>query len=93
MTVDRTNERYLILASPEGGIDIEEVAKEHPEKIFRGGGFHPFAGLRDYLVNELIKFMGGIQGAQAKEFAKVVYAMYQVMMDYDAELVEINRLP
>jgi|OSPMetMinimDraft_2_1075162.scaffolds.fasta_scaffold00155_3 succinyl-CoA synthetase beta subunit len=90
MTVDRTNERYLILASPEGGIDIEEVAKEHPEKIFRGG-FHPFAGLRDYLVNDLTKFMG-ISGPQAKSFAAVVYAMYRVMMDYDAELVEINPL-
>ncbi len=89
-TIDRSNRTYLLLASPEGGVDIEEIARTSPEKIFRGT-IHPFEGLRDYVLNAATRFMG-FTGDLASKFVNVLRAMYRVFTEYDAELVEINPL-
>ena len=90
VTIDRSSRTFIILASPEGGVDIEEIARTSPEKIYRGR-VHPFEGLRDYTVNAINKFMG-FTGELASKFASLLRIMYNVFETYDAELVEINPL-
>ncbi|MFP3281884.1 MAG: ATP-grasp domain-containing protein, partial [Caldivirga sp.] len=90
VTIDRSSRTFILLASPEGGVDIEEIARTSPEKIFRGR-IHPFEGLRDYTINAVNKFMG-FTGDLAYKFASLLRVMYNVFEAYDAELVEINPL-
>lgn len=90
VTIDRSARSYVILASPEGGIDIEEIARTSPEKIIRVR-IHPFEGLRDYAINAINKFMG-FTGDLATKFEALLRTMYRVFESYDAELVEINPL-
>lgn len=90
VTIDRSSRTFILLASPEGGVDIEEIARTSPEKIFRGR-IHPFEGLRDYTINAVNKFMG-FTGDLAYKFASLLRVMYNVFEAYDTELVEINPL-
>jgi succinyl-CoA synthetase beta subunit len=90
VTIDRSSRTFILLASPEGGVDIEEIARTSPEKIFRGR-IHPFEGLRDYTINTVNRFMG-FTGDLAYKFASLLRVMYNVFEAYDAELVEINPL-
>ncbi|MGC9136752.1 ATP-grasp domain-containing protein, partial [Caldivirga sp.] len=90
VTIDRSSRTFIILASPEGGVDIEEIARTSPEKIYRAR-IHPFEGLRDYTVNAINRFMG-FTGDLASKFASLLRIMYNVFETYDAELVEINPL-
>ncbi|MGC8607927.1 MAG: ADP-forming succinate--CoA ligase subunit beta [Vulcanisaeta sp.] len=90
ITLDRENRGYLMLASTEGGIDIEEVAKKSPEKIIRLY-IDDYEGLRDYMIRGVAQKLG-LEGSAAQDFATVAKAMYRVFTEYDAELVEINPL-
>ncbi len=90
VVVDRATERVVFMASSEGGMDIEEVAANTPEKIFRVG-VNPAAGLQGFQIRELA-FGLGITKAQFKDFAKVVSGLYELFMAKDASLVEINPL-
>ena len=90
ITLDRENRGYLMLASTEGGIDIEEVAKKSPEKIIRLY-IDDYEGLRDYMIRGVAQKLG-LEGSAAQDFVTVAKAMYRVFTEYDAELVEINPL-
>ncbi|ADY02163.1 succinyl-CoA synthetase, beta subunit [Vulcanisaeta moutnovskia 768-28] len=90
ITLDRENRGYLMLASTEGGIDIEEVARRSPEKIIRLY-IDDYEGLRDYMIRGVAQKLG-LEGSAAQDFATVAKAMYRVFTEYDAELVEINPL-
>ncbi|HEX7029685.1 MAG TPA: ADP-forming succinate--CoA ligase subunit beta [Gammaproteobacteria bacterium] len=90
VVVDRASERVTFMASTEGGMDIEEVAEKTPEKIFRVA-INPAAGLQAYQVRELA-FGLGITKEQFKDFSKVVNGLYDMFVEKDASLVEINPL-
>src|SRR5690606_6776778 len=90
VVVDRASERVTFMASTEGGMDIEEVAEKTPEKIFRIA-INPAAGLQAYQVREL-GFGLGIAKEQFKDFSKVVNGLYDMFIEKDASLVEINPL-
>ncbi|ADN50485.1 ADP-forming succinate--CoA ligase subunit beta [Vulcanisaeta distributa] len=90
ITLDRENRGYLMLASTEGGIDIEEVARRSPEKIIRLY-IDDYEGLRDYMIRGVAQKLG-LEGSAAQDFVTVAKAMYRVFTEYDAELVEINPL-
>ncbi|MEM3615315.1 MAG: ADP-forming succinate--CoA ligase subunit beta, partial [Candidatus Methanomethylicia archaeon] len=90
ITIDRAFRSYVYLASSEGGVDIEEIAINKPESIVKVY-VDPLVGLRDFHVRKLI---GGLNldGDMAKQFDLIVRALYDIMLRYDAELVEINPL-
>ncbi|ABL88200.1 succinyl-CoA synthetase (ADP-forming) beta subunit [Pyrobaculum islandicum DSM 4184] len=92
LIIDRASRRYLFLASPIGGVDIEEIAKTSPEKI-KKVYVDPSIGLRDYHIRSIISWLGFKPGSQQwQQTASVIQAMYRIMVDYDAELVETNPL-
>ncbi len=92
LIIDRATRRYLFLASPTGGVDIEEIAKANPEKI-KKIYVDPFVGVREYHIRSIASWLGFRPDApQWRQVASVVSAMYKIMVDYDAELVESNPL-
>ncbi|MBB5022046.1 ADP-forming succinate--CoA ligase subunit beta [Desulfurispira natronophila] len=90
MVVDREDKRIAIIASAEGGINIEEVAEEHPEKIFMEH-VELSIGVLDFQVRKL-GFALGFAGEQIRQFSKIVKAMYKLFVDKDCNLIEINPL-
>ncbi|MFT5108311.1 MAG: succinyl-CoA synthetase beta subunit [Pseudoalteromonas tetraodonis] len=88
--MDRDTERPVIVASTEGGVNIEDVAENTPEKILHEG-IHPLLGLQPYEVRKLCANLG-FQGDQAKAFAKLLKALYKLFLDCDCSMVEINPL-
>ena len=88
--VDRATRRVTFIASPEGGMDIEEVAESTPEKITQVA-IHPAAGFQAYQGRELGFFLG-LDKKQVGEFVKVMKGLYDMFMATDASLVEINPL-
>ncbi len=87
---DRAGKGFLILASSEGGVDIEEVAEHTPEKIVRVP-VNPLAGLRGYHVVQVIDGLG-LTGATAKGTAAILRQLYEVFTATDCSLVEVNPL-
>lgn len=88
--IDRAGATPLLIASPEGGMDIEEVAHKMPEKILK----MPFAfdgKLRSYQLLRLTRFMGW-SGDVAKQGAKLAQALTKAFIETDASLLEINPL-
>jgi len=90
ISVDAASARFLILASASGGVEIETLAEEAPEAVKRVA-VEPFMGLQAYQSRGLA-FDLGLSGDTAKQFAKVVGALYEVFRTRDAELAEINPL-
>jgi len=90
MLVDRATKRVVMMASTEGGMDIEEVAANTPEKILTIA-ISPVAGLQGYQVREL-GFGLGLTGEQIKALGKIMRALYLLYRDKDCSLVEINPL-
>ena len=88
--MDRATSRPVIVASVEGGMDIEEVAENRPEKILKQF-IHPLAGLQGYEVRSLVKGLGFDKEA-AKQFAKLIKALYKLFLDCHCAMVEINPL-
>ena len=88
--MDRETERPVIVASTEGGVNIEDVAEQTPEKILNEG-IHPLAGLQPYEIRKLCANLG-FAGDQAKAFAKLLKALYKLFLDCDCSMVEINPL-
>lgn len=90
VTNDRAARRPLIMASAEGGMDIEEVNRVSPEKIIREH-IDPFLGLRDYQIRNLAY---GIELPRElwKPFMKIAQALYRCYAESDATLAEINPL-
>lgn len=88
--IDRERAIPVLIASPEGGVEIEEVAHHSPEKILK----IPFAfngKLRSYQVLRIVKFMGW-EGEQAKVGGEIVKGLARAFIDTDASLLEINPL-
>ena len=88
--VDRSSQRVTFMASTEGGVDIEEVANETPEKIF-SVNVDPLVGLMPYQARE-VAFKLGMEGKQINQFVKIMTGAYQAFIDNDIEMIEINPL-
>ncbi len=89
-TLDRANRKIVMLASGEGGMEIEELAKEKPEAIIKLS-IEPEIGLKAHEVREVGKKIG-LSGNCLRSFEQIAKAMYKIFMDYDADLVESNPL-
>src|ERR1700754_3351988 len=90
MLVDRSVGRIAVVASTEGGMDIETVAKDHPEKIVEqaidpAAGFQPYEGRK-------IAFALGLSGKQVGAFVKMMGGLYKAFTELDCSLIEINPL-
>ena len=90
MLVDREVSRVSFIASAAGGMDIEKVAEETPEKIFTVA-IAPDAGLQDYQARQLA-FGLGLDTKQMRQFGAIVKRLYKLYDECDASLVEINPL-
>ncbi len=90
IVVDRGSKCYTILCSTEGGVDIEEVATSHPEKIIRYR-IDPLLGLQEFEARTVAKQLG-YSGNQMAQVANIVGKLYQIMLQYDGELIESNPL-
>ena len=88
--VDRTLERLVFMASAAGGMDIEEVAHNTPEKI-KHVTVHPASGLQPFQARELGFFMG-LSKEQVDQFTKIMMSLYRIVVDLDVSLIEINPL-
>ena len=86
--LDRANNRNLIMASTEGGMDIEEVAEKTPEKIVKEP-IDPALGLQPFQARK-IAFALGLEGQAFKEMVKFVNALYNAYENIDASMFEIN---
>jgi succinyl-CoA synthetase beta subunit len=90
IVIDRSARRAVMMASSEGGVEIEQVARENPEAIIRVT-IDPFLGLRGYQANQIA--MGiGLPREQLRAFAKIANGLYRAFQAYDASLAEINPL-
>jgi succinyl-CoA synthetase beta subunit len=90
IVVDRASRCYTILCSSEGGVDIEEVAARDPEKIIRYK-IDPLLGLQEFEARTVAKELG-YSGKQMGQVTTIVSKFYQIMLDYDVELIESNPL-
>jgi succinyl-CoA synthetase beta subunit len=90
MLVDREASRISFIASAAGGMDIEKVAAETPEKIF-SVAVAPDAGLQDYQARQLA-FGLGLDKKQMRQFGDLVKKLYKLYLDCDASLIEVNPL-
>ncbi|MEQ8784923.1 MAG: ADP-forming succinate--CoA ligase subunit beta [Pirellulaceae bacterium] len=90
IVLDRAAARPVLMCSREGGVEIEKVAEETPEKIFKEH-FDPAVGLESYQVRKLCKKLG-IEGASVRSADKFMKALCRLFVDYDCSLVEINPL-
>ncbi len=90
MLVDREVSRISFIASAAGGMDIEKVAAETPEKIF-SVAIAPDAGLQDYQARQLA-FGLGLDKQQVRQFGDLIKKMYRLYSDCDASLIEVNPL-
>jgi succinyl-CoA synthetase beta subunit len=90
MLVDREVSRVAFIASAAGGMDIEKVAAETPEKIF-SVAIAPDAGLQDYQARQLA-FGLGLDKKQMRQFGDLVKRLYKLYQECDASLVEVNPL-
>ena len=90
LVLDRESARVTLVASAEGGTEIEEVAAERPEKILKEA-INPLTGLMPNQVRK-IAFELGLDKSQANEAARLLIAAYRAFVELDASLVEINPL-
>ncbi|MBF0354592.1 MAG: ADP-forming succinate--CoA ligase subunit beta [Alphaproteobacteria bacterium] len=90
MLIDRASSQVTIMASTEGGMEIEEVAAHSPEKILKQA-IDPVEGIQGYHCRKLA-FGLGLEGKQVGAFTKFVAAMYEAFLSLDASVVEINPL-
>jgi succinyl-CoA synthetase beta subunit len=90
LLVDRETSRVTVVASAEGGVEIEEVAAEHPEKIIRVA-IDPASGMSGFHARK-VAFGLGLEGKQVTAFTKFASALYRAFGDLDCAVVEINPL-
>lgn len=88
--IDRASQRVVIMASTEGGMEIEKVAAETPEKILKAT-LNPLTGLQPYQSRELA-FGLGLEGDQIKQFVRLLDGFARMFVEKDLSLVEINPL-
>ncbi|WP_420402818.1 ADP-forming succinate--CoA ligase subunit beta [Nisaea sp.] len=90
LLVDRDTSRVTVMASTEGGMEIEEVAEATPEKIITLA-IDPVTGMQGFHARR-IAFALGLEGDQIKSAVKFLMAMYKAFTDLDAAMVEVNPL-
>ena len=90
LVIDRATERPILMVSPDGGVEIEKVAEETPDRIFKAL-IDPALGLQAYQARQLA-FALGLTGDQVGKAAKLMHAVYKAFVATDASLVEINPL-
>ena len=90
ITLDRARNKDVFMVSSEGGVEIEEVAKEMPEKIIKTW-IDPLVGMKSFHAQKLALGLG-LTGDAYKETVKVFIKMYKCYMGTDASIVEINPL-
>jgi succinyl-CoA synthetase beta subunit len=90
LVIDRAQRRVVMMGSSEGGVDIEEVAAQTPEKITKIA-IDPFLGLKDYQAREMAMTMG-VNRELVGDFIRIAQALYTAFMQSDASLAEINPL-
>ena len=88
--LDRASRRIVVMASAEGGVEIEEVARVTPAAIHRVEA-HPLLGLLDWQARQLA-FAIGLGGPHLREFVAIARGLVQTMLADDADLVEVNPL-
>ena len=88
--IDRTAKRIVFMASTEGGVEIEKVAEETPDKIIKVE-INPLTGAQPYQGRELA-FSLGLKGDQIKQFVKIFVGLARLFKEKDLELIEINPL-
>ena len=90
VVIDRTAKRIVFMASTEGGVEIEKVAEETPNKIIKVE-INPLTGAQPYQGRELA-FSLGLKGDQVKQFVKIFVRLARLFKERDLELIEINPL-
>ena len=88
--VDRASRRVVFMASTEGGVEIEKVAEETPEKILRAT-IDPYVGAQPYQGRQLA-FELGLQGSQIRQFTNLFMGLAKLFEELDCSLLEINPL-
>jgi len=88
--IDRSSRRIVFMASTEGGVEIEKVAEETPEKILKAS-IDPLTGAQPYQARELA-FQLGLNPTQIKQFTKLFLGLAKMFQDLDFALLEINPL-
>lgn len=88
--VDRASRRIVFMASTEGGVEIEKVAEETPEKILKAT-IDPLVGAQPYQARDLA-FKLGLNPEQVKQFTKIFLGLAKIFEDCDLALLEINPL-
>ncbi len=89
--LDRGTKRIVMIASAEGGVEIEEVAKTNPDAV-KKLPTDPMLGLQEYQARQLAFDIGLTDGKQARQFAAIAMGVYRIFTQIDASLVEINPL-
>ncbi|ABQ28142.1 ADP-forming succinate--CoA ligase subunit beta [Geotalea uraniireducens] len=90
ITLDRESSRYCLIASAEGGVEIEEVAQKSPEKIHMLT-IDPFTGLRPYQARKIALALG-LAGSVCEDCVELILNLYRLCLEKDCYLVEINPL-
>jgi len=90
MVIDRATEQIVVMASPEGGMEIEEVARTNPEKIMKEY-VDPAVGLMPFQCRKIAYFLG-LDGKAVNKAVKFIIGLYEVFTAKDCSLAEINPL-
>ncbi len=90
LILDRASRAIVVIASAEGGVEIEETAKTNPDAILRLS-LHPLIGLQEYEVRRIAFFLG-IPAELRKDFGTVMRGLFAAFVGSDADLAEINPL-
>ncbi|MDG6403816.1 ADP-forming succinate--CoA ligase subunit beta, partial [Pseudomonas quasicaspiana] len=88
--VDRSSRRIVFMASTEGGVDIEKIAHDTPEKILKAT-IDPLVGAQPFQGRDLA-FQLGLEGKQVSQFAKIFTGLAKLFQDHDLALLEVNPL-
>jgi len=91
VAIDRDARRYVVLASSEGGVDIEDVARDTPDRILRQW-IEPGVGLDEPDAERMLQPLAALDDGLRSRFASFIALLYRVVRDCDAELVELNPL-
>lgn len=90
MVIDRATENIVIMASQEGGMEIEEIARTNPEKILKQY-IDPTVGLLPFQCRKIAYFLG-LKGKTVNKAVKLILGLYNAFIDNDCSLLEINPL-
>ena len=90
MVIDRSREKVVVMGSPEGGVEIEEVAAKSPEKIIKEH-VNISLGVQPYQCRKIAYFMG-LEGVAVRQAVSFISSLYRVFIEKDCSLAEINPL-